>query len=196
MDRVYRAISALLPVVRHFVLEGPSTWFDALLLGISIYLFLHALDAAIKWIRRYLAPRQSPAITASGELSVDPMVNLGRQEPRVYSVRTAKELREEVEGKTELVAKDISRRHMGNWIDFSGSIKQVTGSNSSILVECVSSTGDRWLCRFDSEEWRDRLARFDQGDEISGCGKIWSIFSTSIGLEDCSLDEVMPAGIS
>ena len=107
---------------------------------------------------------------------------------RDLSPRTPPELVAEVQGKTELAAKDTSKRHIGQWLRISGSIRDISSRSNSIEVMARDRDQTTVFFEFNSSIWRDRLAPLNIGDGITAIGKIDSISSVGyVRLEECEL---------
>ena len=160
---MFRVFSALFSgVVEYFITQEWSP-FRAALTAIAAYLTLIGLDKATTWFR----PRN----------------------PNAGSPRTPKEMMAEVKGKTDLAANEISKRHSGRSLRFSGYISDIIDDPSFTLVFCESKKGDRWACSFCRKKWRRKLSTYNQGDKIEGIGIITSVSSHSVSLDKCRLEE-------
>ncbi len=112
-------------------------------------------------------------------------------EERFFSPRTLDELVAEVKGLTNIVAEDVSKRHIGHWLRVEGCVKDVwkRGASVSLLVGPLD-TEVLLHMEFDGSLWRERLVAFNVGDQVSAIGKIESIgfyLRGSVRLEKCEL---------
>ena len=119
-----------------------------------------------------------------------------RSETKNFSPRTPEELVSEIEGRTELVAEEISKRHIGNWLRVEGTIGSMSESlyigqhrRISVGLDRGDDLASVYLA-FDASKWRDRLMSFDKGDAISVEGQIYGIAPLGyVSLENCELLE-------
>ena len=107
---------------------------------------------------------------------------------RIFSPRTPSEMINEVQGKTSLEAERISRRHAGQWLRVEGSVRDVDSFLDLLTVSLSPSpTQPRIRLYFDPELWETQLAALNPGDRIIAEGRIDSISTFSVSLEDCLL---------
>ena len=112
----------------------------------------------------------------------------GVQDDRFFTPRTVKELKGEVEGKTELAAEDASRRHVGHWMRVSGQVTDVTGDFGDVMMTVETNEDDLVFCQFDEKVWRGRLVGFNEGDTVKVAGQIERISRFGVGLVACELE--------
>ncbi len=112
-----------------------------------------------------------------------------RQFPgKVFSPRTPAELVAEVAGKTELAAKDISRRHIGQWMRVEGTVNDVSTVSREVGVHLQPANSQPLVALwFDTDIWRARLSVLNIGDRIAAIGTIGSISSHIVSLDECEL---------
>ncbi len=118
-----------------------------------------------------------------------------QSEPKILSPRTPEELVAEIEGRTEIVAKEISKRHIGTWLRVEGTITSMSDymyvDDRRIIVGL--DRGDDLVpiyLNFSGSKWRNRLMSFDNGDAISAEGQIEDVSTSGfVSLENCELLE-------
>ena len=118
---------------------------------------------------------------------------------RNFSPRTPAELVAEIEGKrmTELTAAAVSQRHIGQWLRVNGSIDDIRDWFDSIDVRIKTLEHQTPMTlRFNKNVWLETLKPFNIGDQITAIGKIDSISSISVRLEECELIDPDMAGSS
>ena len=110
---------------------------------------------------------------------------------RIPSQRTPAELLAAVEGLTEVMAKHVSKPHIGHWLEVDGRVRDVFeyGAQNKIGVTMEESGRQTPLVlEFDGDAWGERVRSFGIGDHISAIGKIDSIVRDEyVSLEDCEL---------
>ena len=120
-------------------------------------------------------------------------------ETRVFSPRTPTELVAEIEGKsmTTLTAAAVSQRHIGQWLRVNGSIDNIYDWLGSITVSIKTLEHQTSMTlQFNKNVWLETLKPFNIGDQITAIGKIDSISSISVTLEECELIDPHMAGSS
>ena len=175
--------SAILPgsfaaIIQYILTGGVSGWIPlvATLLG--------GIVAAV--VLLFTAKRRPLDLTKSYE----PLVPL--TEGRAISPRTPAELVAEIKGLTEIVATDVSRRHIGQWLRVQGQVRDVSQrfiSKGTIIVSITGAETTLLLfLYFDAKIWGSQVSSFIVGDRISAIGKIDRIDRTGlIRLEECAL---------
>ena len=140
--------------------------------------------------------RPSNAIQPSPTIEEANLTNATKGAPsntegRFFSPRSLDELVDDVRGQTSIVAREVSKRHIGHWLRIRGSITDVSDYEDWIWVHISSSSSDVTLTlEFNKNLWREKLVAYNGGDEISAIGKIESIengYRGHINLEDCEL---------
>lgn len=110
---------------------------------------------------------------------------------RFFSPRSLDELVGELEGQTSIVAREVSKRHIGHWLRVRGRISDVSEYEDWIWVHISPLNSDiRLMLEFTKKSWHEKLVAYNAGDEISAIGKITSIeksYRGYIELEDCEL---------
>lgn len=107
---------------------------------------------------------------------------------RVFSRRTPDELVNEIAGKTELAAKGIVQRHLGQWLRVNGSIYNVGEVMNEIRIPLeLEKSEELAFLFFDAAVWHERVSSFNKGDQITAIGKIRSIFPHGVSLGECEL---------
>ena len=131
---------------------------------------------------------------------------LGHQ-PSSYPNRTfsdvgPEEILELFKGRTEIQGEMLARPHIGKWLRVSGKLDSVdpwdnlTKSSTVTLKDFQVSTGGLLLFGFsDQETVESRLAILGVGTAVTIVGKIDSVSSNFIGLEDCELESVRSQSI-
>lgn len=106
-----------------------------------------------------------------------------------FSRRTPEELVASVDGLTEIAAEEVSKRHIGLWLNVEGTIFDISERIGGISV--YLNRGDDKASvglRFDEEHWRDSLMSLNKRDYILVEGKISHISTMgTVMLEECEL---------
>ena len=114
-------------------------------------------------------------------------------EDRFFSPRTPDELVHEVKGLTDIVAKEVSKRHISHWLRVEGRIRNVQEYEYMDYIFIYVAQADvnvDLILEFDRSYWRERLIAFNVGDHISAIGKIKGISSSlggTVSLDECEL---------
>ena len=114
---------------------------------------------------------------------------------KFFSPRKPDELVHEVQGLTEIAAREASQRHIGHWLSVDGHIIDVFDisiSRSVVLLIRLVDSKTVISMAFDETIWRTRLLGFNIGDHVAGIGRIARISSSVEGrvdLEECELSE-------
>ena len=107
---------------------------------------------------------------------------------RFFSPRTPAELVAELEGKTDLVAKDLTKRHMGHWMRVNGQINDVEDQFPDVVVYLRETQSQPMMAlSFEPDLWKSRLGSLNLGDQIEAIGKINRVGSGWVRLEECEL---------
>ena len=78
---------------------------------------------------------ESMSVSQSPEVSTIQASSVPLVKDRIYSRRTPKELIAEFDGRTEIVAKDLTKRHLAQWLRVQGKVDDIRSSfDDSILV--------------------------------------------------------------
>ena len=111
-------------------------------------------------------------------------------EGRAISPRTPAELVAEIKGLTEIVATDVSRRHIGQWLRVQGQVQDVSQRfipKGKIIVS-ITDAETALNLYFDAKIWGSQVSLFNVEDRISAIGKIDRIGRIGwINLEECEL---------
>ena len=110
---------------------------------------------------------------------------------RFYLPRSPKELVSEVEDKTEIQIKDITRRYKGTWLQVRVKITEVSAVDASFnliyLVQGQEPTGVHIVMRFNAVRWARRLRTMNRGDNVTVRGVIQQIRQDDIWLTACEI---------
>ena len=125
----------------------------------------------------------------------------GQSEPgtenRFFSLRTPDELVASVKGLTDIAAEDVRKRHIGHWLQVTGSVGNISSLLDTVVVHVrQAGTKTDLFLYFEETVWRDKLASFDIGDQISAIGRIDAFESRlggSVTLEECKLIDQLPS---
>lgn len=96
-------------------------------------------------------------------------------------------------GHTQMQADNIVAVYIGKWITLSGSVSQVTASDSSSvftrssLVTFDQARGEPMVFMHFDEQWKEQLSILRPGSRITVVGRITKIYRLGINLEQCEL---------
>ncbi len=95
-------------------------------------------------------------------------------------------LRSCFEGRTEIEAERLVQPYLGKWVRVSGTVANVVGGGDRASFT-VTLENKYAFFNFREDRWRSRLEVLRQGAHISLLGRITSIHSWKIDIDDCEL---------
>lgn len=197
------AVAAILPgliatAVEYYLTEGVSgisSILAALAGGVGTFVILAFVEPA-----RQIEPTARSQASENGDsTSVSQSTQLPTLQAsanalvkgRSYTRRTPMELVAEFDGRTEIVAKELTKRHLGQWLRVQGRVRNISPFMDDLIVVYLDQKPPepQLALYFEEGVWRSRLNVLDKGDEVVVDGKIEDISERAVRLEDCVLIE-------
>jgi hypothetical protein len=95
------------------------------------------------------------------------------------------------QGNTSIQAARLAEPYLGKWLKLSGTVSDIrdvfVAGKSLVTLKEFSIRNEEYVLLFFSQEWIEHLSTMRAGDSINAIGKVGSIDSTTVTLQDCEI---------